>query len=65
VHALTEQTMAGNAGWFRTVNGFHPHRPSFLHRSVATLLGGTMWFWLLLRAKEDGPVLLVRVMNTA
>ena len=51
--------MAGN-GWFRPMHGFHPHRPAFRHRAAATLLGGAMWFWILVRAKEDGPVLLVR-----
>ncbi|KOS15107.1 hypothetical protein Malapachy_1250 [Malassezia pachydermatis] len=49
--------MAGN-GWFRPMHGFHPHRPAFRHRAAATLLGGAMWFWILVRAKEDGPVLL-------
>lgn len=51
--------MAGK-GWFRPMFGFHPHRPMFRHRAAATLIGGMMWFWILVRAKEDGPVLLVR-----
>lgn len=51
--------MAGS-GWYKPMFGFHPHRPSALHRYTATLLGGTMWFWLFYRMKEDGPVLLVR-----
>jgi len=41
--------MAGK-GWFR---------PMFGHRAAATLIGGMMWFWILVRMKEDGPVLLV------
>lgn len=27
---------------------------------MATIIGATMWFWIFLRAKEDGGVLLVR-----
>ncbi|WFD17218.1 hypothetical protein MARU1_003266 [Malassezia arunalokei] len=45
-------------GWFRPMFGFHPHRPMFRHRAAATLIGGMMWFWILVRMKEDGPVLL-------
>ncbi|WFD26563.1 hypothetical protein MNAN1_001546 [Malassezia nana] len=54
--------MAGK-GWFKPMYGFHPHPPAFRHRAAATLLGGAMWFWLLVRAKEDGPVLLVRAID--
>ncbi|KAI8380464.1 hypothetical protein EDC96DRAFT_491110 [Choanephora cucurbitarum] len=48
--------MAGSAaGGF----GFHPHMASFTHRFVGKALGATMWFWMMYRAKQDGPVLLV------
>lgn len=39
---------------------FHPHAPAARHVWTAKLLGGTMWFWLLYRAREDLPVVLVR-----
>jgi hypothetical protein len=32
---------------------------------MATFIGATMWFWILLRAKEDGGVLLVRWRRSA
>ncbi|KAI9260241.1 hypothetical protein BY458DRAFT_516578 [Sporodiniella umbellata] len=38
--------------------GFHPHFPGFTHRFVGKALGATMWFWMMYRAREDGPVLL-------
>jgi hypothetical protein len=41
--------------------GFHPHLPGFTHRFVGKALGATMWFWMMYRAKEDGPVLLVKI----
>lgn len=47
--------MAGSAGGL----GFHPHFPGFAHRFVGKTLGAVMWFWMMYRAKEDGPVLLV------
>ncbi|KAL4213057.1 hypothetical protein CU097_011588 [Rhizopus azygosporus] len=46
--------MAGSAGGL----GFHPHFPGFAHRFVGKTLGAVMWFWMMYRAKEDGPVLL-------
>ena len=40
--------------------GFHaPHVDPF-HKNMATIIGATMWFWIFLRFKEDGGVLLVR-----
>ncbi|WFD34569.1 hypothetical protein MCUN1_001410 [Malassezia cuniculi] len=51
--------MAGKAtGWFRPMHGFHPHAPAWRHTITAHLLGGAMWFWLLYRARQDGPVVL-------
>ena len=49
--------MAGAAGL-----GFHPHFAGFWHRFAGKTLGATMWFWMMYRAKQDGPVLLVNVM---
>ena len=37
--------------------GFHP--PPKKHVYYATAVGATIWFWLLVRIKEDGPALLV------
>ncbi|KAF8477460.1 hypothetical protein BDZ91DRAFT_709293 [Kalaharituber pfeilii] len=34
----------------------HPVRP--FYRYSATLLGASMWFFLMYRAKKDGPALL-------
>ncbi|KAL4890392.1 hypothetical protein BDV59DRAFT_184388 [Aspergillus ambiguus] len=34
----------------------HPARP--LYRFTATALGASMWFFLMYRAKKDGPALL-------
>ncbi|CDS10330.1 hypothetical protein K492DRAFT_165426 [Lichtheimia hyalospora FSU 10163] len=45
--------MAGAAGL-----GFHPHFAGFWHRFAGKTLGATMWFWMMYRAKQDGPVLL-------
>ncbi|KAK3359276.1 hypothetical protein B0T25DRAFT_92796, partial [Lasiosphaeria hispida] len=36
---------------------FKPHVPR-AYRFMATGLGASMWFWLMWRAKKDGPVLL-------
>jgi hypothetical protein len=47
--------MAGAAGGL----GFHPHFAGFTHRFVGKALGASMWFWMMYRAKQDGPVLLV------
>ncbi|PWN89335.1 hypothetical protein FA10DRAFT_302686 [Acaromyces ingoldii] len=49
---------SGSSRWYRPVNGFHPHPPALRHRLGAKLLGGTMVFWILYRAKQDGAVLL-------
>lgn len=48
--------MAGSAGGL----GFTPHFAGFTHRFVGKALGATMWFWMMYRAKQDGPVLLVK-----
>jgi hypothetical protein len=56
VKTYNNTTMAGGLG-------FHPHLPGFTHRFVGKALGATMWFWMMYRAKEDGPVLLVIIRN--
>lgn len=58
--ALTSAMAGPTKGWYRPMYGFHPHPPAARHTIAAQLLGATMWFWLLYRAKEDGPVVLVR-----
>ncbi|KAI8391722.1 uncharacterized protein BYT42DRAFT_490093 [Radiomyces spectabilis] len=45
--------MAGAAAF-----GFHPHLAGFWHRFTGKALGATMWFWMMYRAKQDGPVIL-------
>lgn len=39
--------------------GFHPHLAGAWHRYGAKALGASMWFWMMYRAKQDMPVLLV------
>ncbi|ODQ55642.1 hypothetical protein SAICODRAFT_16700 [Saitoella complicata NRRL Y-17804] len=34
------------------------HPPRLIYRIATQVLGGSMWFWMLYRAKQDGPVLL-------
>jgi hypothetical protein len=40
--------------------GFHPHMPATRYSVVAKTLGASMWFWVMYKAKEEGPVVLVR-----
>ncbi|ORX45266.1 hypothetical protein DM01DRAFT_1328546 [Hesseltinella vesiculosa] len=44
--------------FFFIMAGFHPHAASFTHRFTGKFLGATMWFWMMYRAKQDGPALL-------
>ncbi|ORY71271.1 uncharacterized protein BCR38DRAFT_479780 [Pseudomassariella vexata] len=44
--------MAGGPG-----GPIRPHVPG-IYRFTATALGASMWFFLMYRAKKDGPVLL-------
>ncbi|KAG0700734.1 hypothetical protein DFH29DRAFT_982985 [Suillus ampliporus] len=39
-------------------SGFNPHLPGFRYQFLAKTLGATMWFFILYRAREDGPKLL-------
>ncbi|KAF2218417.1 hypothetical protein BDZ85DRAFT_286356 [Elsinoe ampelina] len=36
----------------------HIHPPGILYRVAATGLGASMWFFLMYRAKKDGPALM-------
>ncbi|KAI5845095.1 hypothetical protein DFP73DRAFT_42758 [Morchella snyderi] len=47
--------MAGPGGAHHPIH-IHPVRP--LYAISAKLLGASMWFWLMYRAKKDGAVLL-------
>ncbi|KAJ5539181.1 hypothetical protein N7513_007513 [Penicillium frequentans] len=46
-------TMAGNSH-----HPVHVHAARPLYRFTATALGASMWFFLMYRAKKDGPALL-------
>ncbi|KAI6032883.1 hypothetical protein F5J12DRAFT_797055 [Pisolithus orientalis] len=39
-------------------SGFNPHLPGFRYQVLSKLLGASMWFFILYRAREDGPKLL-------
>lgn len=43
--------------------GFHPHMPAARYSIVAKTLGASMWFWVMYKAKEEGPVVLVRYLS--
>jgi hypothetical protein len=43
--------------------GFHPHLAGAWHRYGAKALGASMWFWMMYRAKQDMPVLLVCIFS--
>ncbi|KAF8924255.1 hypothetical protein BGZ47_004134 [Haplosporangium gracile] len=38
--------------------GFHPHMPATRYSVVAKTLGASMWFWVMYKAKEEGPAVL-------
>ncbi|KAG0327387.1 hypothetical protein BGZ99_007717 [Dissophora globulifera] len=40
--------------------GFHPHMPATRYTATAKLLGASMWFWVMYKAKEEGPIVLDR-----
>ncbi|KAK9453673.1 hypothetical protein V1511DRAFT_512556 [Dipodascopsis uninucleata] len=49
--------MAGGHGP-KTYSGPIPvHAPPRLYRFSNMILGASMWFWIMYRLKEDGPVL--------
>ncbi len=39
--------------------GFHEPHVNQTYQRISTVIGATMWFWVLYRAKEDGPALIV------
>ena len=51
-------TMAAGhiARYIRHAPAIKPHVPAYVKWS-SKLLGATMWFWIMLRIKEDGPVM--------
>ncbi|KAJ5150536.1 uncharacterized protein N7500_010725 [Penicillium coprophilum] len=51
--SISAYIMAGNSSHPIHI---HPVRP--LYRFTATALGASMWFFLMYRAKKDGPALL-------
>ncbi|KAI8319614.1 hypothetical protein GQ54DRAFT_299227 [Martensiomyces pterosporus] len=36
--------------------GFVPPKPLLKYRILSKTLGASMWFWMMYRIKEDGPV---------
>lgn len=48
----------GDHGHGITYNGFTMHHPNKWHARTGKFMCAVMWFWILYRAKEDGPVLL-------
>ncbi|KAL1922340.1 uncharacterized protein VTP21DRAFT_9879 [Calcarisporiella thermophila] len=38
--------------------GFHPHLPGAGYRWTAKLIGASMWFFMMYRAKQDMPHIL-------
>lgn len=48
-----------NSHYTFTMAGFHPHMPATRYTAVAKILGASMWFWVMYKAKEEGPVVLV------
>ncbi|KAJ9157096.1 hypothetical protein NKR19_g3886 [Coniochaeta hoffmannii] len=53
-HTSTHRCANLNTG---TMAGLKPHVPA-IYRVAATGLGASMWFFLMYRAKKDGPVLM-------
>ncbi|KAI6000508.1 hypothetical protein EDD15DRAFT_2232598, partial [Pisolithus albus] len=39
-------------------SGFNPRLPGFRYQVLSKVLGASMWFFILYRAREDGPKLL-------
>nr|XP_010935226.1 uncharacterized protein LOC105055176 isoform X1 [Elaeis guineensis] len=50
----------GGHGGSTTYNGYTIHHPKRWHTLTGKGLCAVMWFWILYRAKQDGPVVLVR-----
>ncbi|KAK4390885.1 UNVERIFIED_CONTAM: NADH dehydrogenase [ubiquinone] 1 beta subcomplex subunit [Sesamum calycinum] len=52
--------MGGGHGHGVTYKGVTLHQPKRWHSVTGKGLCAVMWFWVLYRAKQDGPVVLVR-----
>ncbi|XVE56256.1 hypothetical protein DITRI_Ditri03aG0223800 [Diplodiscus trichospermus] len=52
--------MGGGHGGSTTYKGLNLHHPKRWHVVTGKGLCAVMWFWVLYRAKQDGPVVLVR-----
>uniref|UniRef100_A0A251RQM0 Putative NADH dehydrogenase [ubiquinone] 1 beta subcomplex subunit 2 n=1 Tax=Helianthus annuus TaxID=4232 RepID=A0A251RQM0_HELAN len=51
--------MAGGHGYGNgTYKGVHLHQPKRWHTITGKGMCAMMWFWILYRAKQDGPVVL-------
>ncbi|KAF5756091.1 hypothetical protein HanXRQr2_Chr17g0810541 [Helianthus annuus] len=56
--------MAGGHGYGNgTYKGVHLHQPKRWHTITGKGMCAMMWFWILYRAKQDGPVVLGTDMN--
>ncbi|URD85529.1 Disease resistance protein [Musa troglodytarum] len=53
-----EGSMGGGGGHGETYKGFTIHHPKRWHVVTGKGLCAIMWFWVLYRAKQDGPVVL-------
>ncbi|KAJ6938253.1 NADH dehydrogenase [Populus alba x Populus x berolinensis] len=53
--------MAGGHGEGIAYKGLTMHKPKRWHTVTGKGLCAVMWFWVLYRAKQDGPVVLVRL----
>ncbi|KAJ2789803.1 hypothetical protein H4R21_006656 [Coemansia helicoidea] len=40
----------------RPFGGYVPPKVPLMYRALSKGLGATMWFWMMYRIKEDGPV---------
>lgn len=56
---LRARALRRHALSFHTAGFAAPH-VSQTHKAIGTTLGAIMWFWIFYKAREDGPVLLVR-----
>lgn len=53
--SLLRLSAHGHAKYVRHANVAYPKVPGF-YRYTSKILGATMWFWILYRAKTDYPV---------
>ncbi|KAI3795282.1 hypothetical protein L1987_37933 [Smallanthus sonchifolius] len=56
---LSQFEMVGGHGYGNgTYKGVHLHQPKRWHTVTGKGMCAMMWFWILYRAKQDGPVVL-------